>query len=66
MDISLHSFILAVGVVVIAFIVWDGIKKVRENRGQALDIEFEPLDSDALHEQLDSLQVYDEFDLKVR
>lgn len=63
MDISLHSFILAVGVVVIAFIVWDGIKKVRENRGQALDIEFEPLDSDALHEQLDSLQVYDEFEI---
>lgn len=49
--------------VVIAFIVWDGIKKVRDNRGQALDIEFEPLDSDTLHDQLDSLQVYDEFEI---
>lgn len=32
MDINLHSFILVVGLIVILFIVIDGIKKVRESR----------------------------------
>ncbi len=35
MDISLHSFILAIGLVVITFIVWDGIKRVRESRNSS-------------------------------
>ncbi|MEY8248588.1 MAG: cell division protein ZipA [Bermanella sp.] len=37
MDISLHSFILVVGVVVITFIVWDGIKRLRDSRSNQLD-----------------------------
>jgi len=37
MDISLHSFILVVGLVVITFIVWDGIKRVRDSRNNQLD-----------------------------
>jgi len=37
MDISLHSFIFVVGLVVISFIVWDGIKRVREARANRLD-----------------------------
>lgn len=38
MDISLHSFILVVGLVVMAFILWDGVKKVRESRANRLTI----------------------------
>jgi len=37
MDISLHSFILVVGLIVITFIVWDGIKRVRDSRNNQLD-----------------------------
>lgn len=32
MDINLHSFILVMGLLVIGFILFDGIKKIRENR----------------------------------
>ena len=50
MDISLHSFIFVVGLVVISFIVWDGIKRVREARSNRLndDFEFTPDDAAAL------------------
>ncbi len=47
MDISLHSFIFVVGLVVISFIVWDGIKRVREARTNRLDDEFEFTADDA-------------------
>ncbi len=47
MDISLHSFIFVVGLVVISFIVWDGIKRVRESRANRLDDDFEFTPDDA-------------------
>ena len=47
MDISLHSFIFVVGLVVISFIVWDGIKRVREARANRLDDDFEFTPDDA-------------------
>jgi cell division protein ZipA len=47
MDISLHSFIFVVGLVVISFIVWDGIKRVRESRANRLDEDFEFRPDDA-------------------
>ena len=46
MDINLHSFILVVGLIVILFIVIDGIKKVREARSNQFDDDV--LDSDIL------------------
>ncbi len=47
MDISLHSFILAVGLVVICFIVWDGIKRARESRANPFEDELDYIDDDA-------------------
>mgnify|MGYP000249854282 FL=1 len=46
MDISLHSFILVVGLVVITFIVWDGIKRVRDSRNNQLDNNIDILDAE--------------------
>ncbi|MFT7108582.1 MAG: cell division protein ZipA [Psychrobacter glaciei] len=46
MDINLHSFILVVGVIVIIFIVVDGIKKVREAPSNQFDDDI--LDNDLL------------------
>ncbi len=58
MDISLHSFILAVGLVVITFIVWDGIKRVRESRTNQLLDNIDILDTDGA----DSSQEYSSAD----
>ncbi|MGK0445124.1 MAG: cell division protein ZipA [Bermanella sp.] len=64
MDISLHSFILVVGVIVIAFIVLDGVKKVRAARANQLN---QSLDS---YEELDALSnddampVFDDLEIK--
>ena len=41
MDLSLHSFILVVGLVVMAFILWDGIKKVKQSRANRLRIKLD-------------------------
>jgi cell division protein ZipA len=46
MDINLHSFILVLGLIVILFIVIDGIKKVREARSNHFDEDV--LDGDLL------------------
>lgn len=46
MDFSLHSFILVVGLLVIGFIIFDGIKKVREARANRLDDHLDLLDGD--------------------
>ncbi len=52
MDLSLHSFILVIGLVVMAFILWDGIKKVKQSRANKLriklDDQFDDLANDAL------------------
>ncbi len=48
MDISLHSFILAVGLVVITFIVWDGIKRVRDSRNNSSLDNLDILDSEGV------------------
>jgi cell division protein ZipA len=53
MDINLHSFILVVGLIVIIFIVVDGIKKVREARSSQFDddvLDNDLLDSDSAFE----------------
>lgn len=64
MDISLHSFILVVGVIVIGFIVWDGVKKVRAARANQLDPTLESYDSlDMLSENQD-LPVFDDLEIK--
>ncbi|MFT5592954.1 MAG: cell division protein ZipA [Oceanicoccus sp.] len=64
MDISLHSFILVVGVIVIGFIVWDGVKKVRAARANQLDPALENYDSlDMLSESQD-LPVFDDLEIK--
>jgi len=64
MDISLHSFILVVGLVVITFIVWDGIKRVRDSRNNQLDnnidiLDAEPSESTAQYSSAD----YDELEI---
>ena len=41
MDISLHSFIILIGLVVMAFILWDGYKKVRASRANKLRIKLD-------------------------
>lgn len=41
MDLSLHSFILVIGLVVMAFILWDGIKKVKQSRANKLRIKLD-------------------------
>jgi cell division protein ZipA len=53
MDINLHSFILVVGLIVIIFIVIDGIKKVREAHSSQFDddvLDNDLLDSDSVFE----------------
>lgn len=64
MDISLHSFILVVGVIVIGFIVWDGVKKVRAARANRLDQSLEGYDSlDTLVEDQE-LPAFDDLEIK--
>ena len=64
MDINLHSFILVVGVIVIGFIVWDGVKKVRAARANQLNQTLEGYDHlDAPSEQED-LPVFDDLEFK--
>ena len=46
MDINLHSFILVMGLLVIGFILFDGIKKIRENRKNQFT-SFDTLSDDA-------------------
>lgn len=72
MDISLHSFILVVGLLVIIFIVIDGIKKMRQAKATPLEEEWldqdhdlpddEPLQFD--HLEIDDEMLTDHFDLK--
>ncbi|EAT13940.1 cell division protein ZipA [Bermanella marisrubri] len=72
MDISLHSFILVVGLLVIIFIVIDGIKKMRQTKSTPLEEEWldqdhdlpddEPLQFD--HLEIDDEMLTDHFDLK--
>ncbi len=63
MDISLHSFILVVGLIVIGFIIWDGIKKVRAARANQLDQALDNYDElDALSN--DDLPVFDDLEIK--
>ena len=50
MDINLHSFILVVGLIVILFIVVDGIKKVRQARSN--QFEDDVLNADVLTSEL--------------
>ncbi|MAA71493.1 MAG: hypothetical protein CL679_07175 [Bermanella sp.] len=67
MDISLHSFILVVGVIVIAFIVLDGVKKVRAARKSQLNQplegyeELDALSSDDAMPVFDDLEIEDDF-----
>jgi len=53
MDLSLHSFILVVGLVVMVFILWDGIKKVKQSRANRLriklDDQFDQISGDDTH-----------------
>jgi cell division protein ZipA len=64
MDISLHSFILVIGVVVIGFIVWDGVKKVRAARANQLNQTLEGYDSlDSLSGE-QNLPVFDDLEIK--
>jgi len=67
MDFSLHSFILVIGLMVIAFIVFDGIKKVREAKANQLDQDIDLLsESDSLmmgsedYSHLDDLEIADD------
>jgi len=69
MDINLHSFILVMGLLVIGFIVFDGIKKIRENRkNQLTAFDSDSDDMDALdlpsqdHSDFDG-QTYDELEI---
>ncbi|NVK36753.1 MAG: hypothetical protein HWE18_02405 [Gammaproteobacteria bacterium] len=63
MDISLHSFILVVGLIVIGFIIWDGVKKVRAARANQLDQTLEGYDDlDALSN--DDLPAFDDLEIK--
>lgn len=63
MDISLHSFILMIGLIVIGFIVWDGIKKVRAARANRLDQSF--LHNDQLDVLAnDELPKFDDLEIK--
>ena len=67
MDINLHSFILVMGLLVIGFIVFDGIKKIRENKKNQLstfDDQLDALNAEEthLHDQL-AEQGYDEFEI---
>lgn len=70
MDINLHSFILVMGLLVIGFIIFDGIKKIRDNKKNELSIFDEqedalpPLtddDLEHLHQQgFDELEIADD------
>lgn len=66
MDFSLHSFILVIGLMVIAFIIYDGIKKVREAKANQLDQDIDLLsESDSLMgaedlAHLDDLEIADD------
>jgi cell division protein ZipA len=60
MDINLHSFILMVGLIVITFIVVDGIKKVREARSNQFNDD--PLDNDLLESDFDDGDQYGDQD----
>ena len=66
MDFSLHSFILVIGLMVIVFIVYDGIKKVREAKANQLDQVIDLLaESDSLMgsedlAHLDDLEIADD------
>jgi cell division protein ZipA len=63
MDFSLHSFILVIGLMVIAFIIFDGIKKVREAKANQLDQDLDLLvGSDSLMESED-LPSFDELEI---
>ena len=64
MDISLHSFILVVGVIVIGFIVWDGVKKVRAARANQLNQSLDSFDAlDAISED-EELPAFDDLEIK--
>lgn len=72
MDMNLHSFILVMGLLVIGFIVFDGIKKIRESKkNQLLDFDDQLddslQDSTLLHDQeelhqhgIDELEIADD------
>ena len=63
MDISLHSFILVIGIIVIGFIIWDGVKKVRAARANRLDQSL--MDSDTLDVLADDeLPKFDDLEIK--
>jgi cell division protein ZipA len=64
MDISLHSFILVVGVIVIGFIVWDGVKKVRAARANQLDQTLDSYDSLDVMSENEELPVFDDLEIK--
>lgn len=64
MDISLHSFILVVGMIVIGFIIWDGVKKVRAARANRMEQPLQGYDDlDALSGE-DDLPVFDDLEIK--
>lgn len=61
MDINLHSFILVMGLLVIGFILFDGIKKIRESRKNQLTSFDDPLDDvDALNVNTADHSAFDE------
>lgn len=63
MDISLHSFILVIGLIVIAFIIWDGIKKVRAARANRLDQSLNGFESPDLLDN-EELPKFDDLEIK--
>ena len=64
MDFSLHSFILVIGLMVIAFIVYDGIKKVREAKANQLDQDLDLLsESDSLMAESEDFSHLDELEI---
>lgn len=61
MDINLHSFILVMGLLVIGFILFDGIKKIRENRRNQLTTFDSPSDEvDVLNMNTQDHSAFDE------
>lgn len=64
MDISLHSFILVVGVIVIGFIVWDGVKKVRAARANQLNQSLDSFDALDVMPEEEELPAFDDLEIK--
>ena len=64
MDISLHSFILVVGVIVIGFIVWDGVKKVRAARANQLNQSLDSFDALDTISESEELPAFDDLEIK--